>query len=270
MPTALVLTAHGDDMEFTCGGTIALLCAKGWDVHLVMATDNARGTFELSAEQMFGLRLKEAEAAARVLGLKSVACLDYPDGFLCDTPHTTLRGQFIEAIRRLKPEIMFTWDPWAPYEGHPDHRAVAWAAMEAASFSHFPLYHPEHLAAGLEPHYVAQSWFFAKSPIDVNKHVDISGDAIQKKVDALCCYDSQMVLTLRDQQYAIESAPYDVQEITALDPHDYRQFIDRTVRGTAARVGRKYGVEYAEQFRRTRWGGTERMAPAGSDLPDPV
>lgn len=270
MPTALVLTAHGDDMEFTCGGTIAKLCAAGWDVHLVMATDNAAGTFELTAEQMFGLRLKEAQAAAKVLGLKSVACLDYPDGFLCDTPHTVLRGRFMEAIRRHQPEIVFTWDPWAPYEGHPDHRAVSWAAMEAASFAHFPLYYPEQLKAGLEPHYVAQSWFFAKSPIDLNKHVDISGEWLQKKVEALCCYDSQMVLTLRDAQYAIESAPYEVPGVTRLDPHDYRAYIDRTVRATAARIGKRYGVEAAEHFRRTRWGGTERLAPEGSIPDDPV
>jgi hypothetical protein len=92
-----------------------------------------------------------------------------PDGFLCDTPHTTLRGQFIEAIRRHRPEIVFTWDPWAPFEGHPDHRAVAWAAMEAASFAHFPLYHPEHLAAGLEPWYVPETYFFAKSPTGLNR-----------------------------------------------------------------------------------------------------
>jgi LmbE family N-acetylglucosaminyl deacetylase len=270
MPTALVLTAHGDDMEFTCGGTIARLCALGWDVHLVMATDNARGTFELTAEQMFGLRLKEAQEAAKVLGLKSVACLDYPDGFLCDTPHTVLRGQFMEAIRRHRPDIVFTWDPWAPYEGHPDHRAVSWAAMEAASFANFPLYYAEQLASGLRPHYVPQAWYFAKSPVDTNKHVDISGEWVQKKVDALCCYDSQMVLTLRDHQYAIESAPYDVPAITSLDPHDYRDYIDQTVRRTAARIGKRYNVEYAEHFRRTRWGGTERQAPEGSVPEDPV
>ena len=147
MPGALVLTAHGDDMEFFAGGTIALLCERGWDVDVLIATDNSRGTFELTAEQMFGLRLKEADAAAKVLGVRSVSCLDYPDGFLCETPHTTLRGQFMEAIRRHRPGIVFTWDPWAPYENHPDHRAVSWAAMEAASFAHFPLYYPEQLAA---------------------------------------------------------------------------------------------------------------------------
>ena len=287
MPTVLVLTAHGDDMEFFAGGTIAKLSSLGCDIHLVIATDNARGTFELTTERMFRLRLKEAEAAGKVLGLKSIACLDYPDGGLSETPLNVLRGQFMEAIRRLRPQIVFTFDPWAPYEGHQDHRAVAWAAMEAASFAHFPLYHPEQLAGGLadpppsggwsayrppewsgdlEPWVVGEVYYFAKSPRDVNKHVDISGEFIAKKVEALFCFDSQMVLTLRDVQLQIETAPYDIPAITELDPHDYRGYMERTVRATAASVGRKYGVEYAEHFRRTRWGGTERLY--GEAVPD--
>jgi LmbE family N-acetylglucosaminyl deacetylase len=259
MPTVLVLTAHGDDMEFFAGGTIAKLGSLGYDVHLVIATDNARGTFELTAEQMFGLRLKEAEAAGRVLGLQSIACLDYPDGGLSDTPLNVLRGQFMEAIRRLRPDIVFTFDPWAPYEGHQDHRAVSWAAMEASSFAHFPLYHPEQVAAGLEPWVVGEVYYFAKSPRDVNKHVDIGGEFIEKKIEALYCFDSQMVLTLRDAQLQIKAAPYDIPSVTSLDPHDYRAYMDRTVRATARSIGKRYGLEYAEQFRRTRWGGSERL-----------
>ncbi len=264
MPAVLVLTAHGDDMEFFAGGTIARLCSLGYDVHLVMATDNSKGTFELTREQMVGLRLKEAQAAAEVLGLGSVACLDYPDGELSDVPLNRLRGQFMEYVRRFRPDIVFTFDPWAPYEGHQDHRAVAWAAMEAVSFSSFPLYYPEQLAVGLEPWTVPQVCYFAKSPVDTNRVVDIGGDAIRKKIEALYCYDSQMVLTLADVQMAIASAPYDIPEITSLDPHDYREFIDQRVRTTAGIIGKKYGLEYAEHFRRTRWGGTERLAPPGS------
>ncbi len=260
MPVVLVLTAHGDDMEFFAGGSIAKLCALGYDVHLVMATDNTKGTFELSYQQMFGLRLKEAKAAAEVLGLKSVDCLDYPDGELSDTPLNVLRGQFMERIRRLKPNIVFTFDPWAPYEGHQDHRAVSWAAMEASSFAHFPLYYPEQLAAGLEPWVVPEVCYFAKSPADVNRPVDISGEPIRKKVEALLCFDSQMVLTLQDAQLGIGTAPYDVPEVTSLDPHNYREFIDARVRRTAAAIGKRYGFEYGEHFRRTRWGGSERLA----------
>jgi LmbE family N-acetylglucosaminyl deacetylase len=260
MPTVLVLTAHGDDMEFFAGGAIAKLCMSGYEVHLVMATDNSKGTFELTKEQMFGLRLREAQQAAKVLGVKSVACLDYPDGELSDVPLNVLRGQFMEFIRRLKPEIVFTFDPWAPYEGHQDHRAVSWAAMEASNFAHFPLYYPEQLQTGLETWYVPQMYYFAKSPRDTNRTVDISGEAIKRKVEALWCYDSQMVLTLADAQFAIHSAPYDVPAVTSLDPHDYRDYIDKGVRRTAAAIGKRYGLEYAEHFRRTRWGGSERLA----------
>jgi LmbE family N-acetylglucosaminyl deacetylase len=165
---------------------------------------------------------------------------------------------------------VFTWDPWAPYEGHPDHRAVAWAAMEACSFAHFPLYYPEQLQDGVQPFYVPEAWYFAKNPNDVNKFVDVSGTPLQKKIDALCCYDSQMVLTLRDHQMAIESAPYDVPRVTGLDPHDYRAYIDRIIRRGAERAGQKHGVAAAEQFRRVRWGGTERQAPEGAVPGDPV
>src|SRR5213080_292351 len=98
------------------------------------------------------------------------------------------------AIRRHKPDVLFTWDPHAPYEEHQDHRAVAWAATEAAMFAHFPLYHPEHREEGLEPHYVGERYFFAKSPRDANKTVDIS-DYIEPKIEALCEHVCQMEMT---------------------------------------------------------------------------
>ena len=268
MATILVLTAHGDDMEFFAGGTIAKLCARGDRVHLLIATDNAKGTFELSKEQMFGLRLKEARAAGQVLGLASVECLDYPDGELSETPLNELRSHHLAAIRRLRPDIVFTFDPWAPYENHQDHRAVAWAAMEATSFAHFPLYEPQQLAQGVHTWLVPEVYYFAKSPRDVNRHVDISGEPVRKKIEALYCFDSQMVLTVADVQQNLAAAPFDVPALSSLDPHDHRDFIERRVLGTAAAIGRKYGVEHAEHFRRTRWGGSERLVDASAIPPD--
>jgi len=270
MTTVLVLTAHGDDMEFFAGGTIAKMCIAGYDVHLLIATDNSKGTFELSAEQMFGLRMREAEAAAKILGLQSVACLDYPDGELSDTPLNELRRHHIEFIRRLKPDIVFTFDPWAPYEGHQDHRAVSWAAMEATSFAHFPLYEPRQLKDGLEPWLVKEVYYFAKSPQNTNRSVDTSGEPIRRQIEALFAYESQMVLTLREAQMQVEAAPFDVPELTSLDPHDYRAFIEQRVRRTAAAIGKRYGFDYGEHFRRTRWGGTERGAAPGAVPKDEI
>jgi LmbE family N-acetylglucosaminyl deacetylase len=50
MKRILVFEAHGDDMEFFAGGTIAKFARAGHDVTLVCATDNDKGSFELSAD----------------------------------------------------------------------------------------------------------------------------------------------------------------------------------------------------------------------------
>ncbi|MGH7622224.1 MAG: hypothetical protein ACREMU_07780, partial [Gemmatimonadaceae bacterium] len=156
---------------------------------------------------------------------------------------------------------VFTWDPFEPYEGHGDHRAVAVAASEAATFSHFPLYYPQQIADGLAPHYVAESWFFAKSPRDQNKFVDIDG-YIDKKIEALYEHEAQMVLTIADMQLHLRASGLDVPWLAALDPHDYRETIARRMQGAARAVAARSGLDvtYAEAFRRTRYGGIESMA----------
>ena len=258
--SVLVFEAHGDDMEFAAGGTIAKFADRGHEVTLVVATDNDKGSFELTADELRAARDREIHGAADLLGIKQVICLGYPDGELQEkAPLQVLRGQFMRIIRQVKPDIVFTWDPFTPYEGHPDHRAVAAAANEATSFAHFPLYYPDQIDEGLTPHYVGEQWFFAKAPRDQNKFVDIS-DYIDKKIDALCKHESQMVLTVQDAQFSLRAAGLDVPWLADADAHDYREIIDRQMRGLAKAVGRSSGFEYAEGFRRTRYGGILRYA----------
>jgi LmbE family N-acetylglucosaminyl deacetylase len=256
----LVFEAHGDDMEFTCGGTIAKLADGGHEIALVVATDNDKGSFELSADELRAARDREIHGGAEVLGVGKVVCLGYSDGELREqAPVAVLREQFMRLIRELKPDIIFTWDPFTPYEGHPDHRTVAMAGHEAASFSHFPLYHPEHLREGLEPHFVSEQWYFAKAPRDVNKYVDITA-YIGKKVEALLRHESQMVLTVQDLQHSLAASGLDVPWLAGLDPHEYRDVIDRQIRAVARATGKQCGFEYAEGFRRTGFGGIVRLA----------
>ncbi|MBI4570492.1 MAG: PIG-L family deacetylase [Chloroflexi bacterium] len=264
-----VFEAHGDDMEFTCGGTIAKFSDLGHEVTLVVATDNDKGSFELTADELRAARDREIQGGAAVLGIERVICLGYSDGELQEqAPLHVLRGRFMRIIREVKPDIVFTWDPFTPYEGHPDHRAVAMAASEAASFANLPLYCPEQIEEGLAPHYVGEQWFFAKAPRDRNKYVDITA-YIDKKIEALYQHESQMVLTLQDLQFALRASGLDVPWLGQLDPHDYREAIDRQIRAVARAVGREAGFEYAEGFRRTRYGGIERFAK-GQELPEDV
>lgn len=271
MKRILVFEAHGDDMEFFAGGTIARFASLGHDVTLVCATDNDKGSFELSADELRACRDAELQGAADVLGVKRVIPLGYSDGDLAyDAPPRELRGQFMRIIREVRPDIVFTWDPFTPYEGHPDHRAVATAASEAASFAHFPNFYPEHLAEGLQTHYVSEHWFFAKSPRDQNKFVDIDA-FIDTKVDALCKHTAQMVLTVMDMQNHLRASGLDVPWLRDLDPHAYRDVIDKQMRRAGEAVAKRAGLtcQYAEGFRRTRFGGIESLAK-GQELSEDV
>jgi LmbE family N-acetylglucosaminyl deacetylase len=262
MKRVLVFEAHGDDMEFMAGGTIAKFAALGHEVTLVCATDNDKGSFELSADELRAVRDKELNGAAEVLGIKRVIALGYSDGDLAyDAPPRELRGTFMRIIREVKPDIAMTWDPFTPYEGHPDHRAVATAASEAAQFSNFPNFHPEQIAEGLAAHYVSETWYFAKSPRDQNKFVDID-DHIDAKIQALYRHEAQMVLTVRDMQHGLNASGLSVPWLEALDPHEYHAVIDKQIRARAAAVAKQSGLscQYAEGFRRTRYNGIESLA----------
>ena len=271
--TVLVIVAHADDMEFMAGGTIARLADAGYAVREVIATNNERGTLEPQWSLQFtaDARREEARRGARALGVDpDIEFLGYADGRLSETPLNELRERCMRAIRRVRPEVLFTWDPFAPYENHQDHRAVAWAAMEAVSLSHFPLYHPEHRDEGLEPHYVGEQYFFAKAPQDANKAIDISA-YVDLKIEALCQHASQMEMTVAGLQVDLAASGLELAALTNADPKDYRPVIETMIRTWAAGVGRRHGMAFAEEFRRERFGGIERWArESGLTLPDDV
>lgn len=267
----LVIVAHADDMEFMAGGTIAKMAALGYDIHEVIATNNERGTLDPDWDSRFTAetRREEARRGARVLGVdQDVEFMGYEDGYLGAVPHIELRERCMRAIRKHRPDVLFTWDPFAPYEEHGDHRAIAMATAEAASFSHFPLYHPEHRDEGLAPHYVGERYFFAKSPRDFNKVVDITAH-IDQKVDALCEHTCQMEMTVQELQVGLAASGLDIPLLSGADPKDYRPLISQQIRAWAGAVGQRAGFAYGEEFRRVRFGGIARWA-RGADIPDDV
>lgn len=249
MKTALLLTAHADDAEFFAGGQVCLLIEKGWSVHEVIFTDNGKGSFELGSSALVAQsRDREARAVAEFLGKASVDFLGYPDGELAGVSALELREHAMRAIRRLRPDLVLSFDPWAPFEPHPDHRAVAFAATEAVAFGALPLFHPEHRTQGLEPHRVPECLFFGKSDERANLRVDISS-VIDRKVDALCLHESQMRMTVDDMRGGIEASGRGTELLPLLDRDHYRPSVDLFVREWARRVGEPAGLEAAEAFR---------------------
>ncbi|HRA48069.1 MAG TPA: PIG-L family deacetylase [Thermomicrobiales bacterium] len=186
----LVVVAHPDDAEFSSAGTIAILTAMGKTVVIAQVTSGDKGTadFATATTQMVTTRESEEIEAARRLGVLTVDFLRQTDGELM--PDLALRGAVVAAVRRHKPDVIITHDPFRPYAFHPDHRAVGFAAHDAAYPSaRDPHAFPELTAQGLEPHKTAEVWYFNAEHPDLV--VDITG-TMERKIDALKAHFSQV------------------------------------------------------------------------------
>lgn len=244
--TVLVVTAHADDLEFLAGGTVARFAHEcGYDVYAYILTDNSKGSYQLEGEELIAVSAREAEAAAAVLGMKGVRLEGYADGDLNEVPPNVLREKVMGVIRELKVDVVMSWDPFAPQEDHPDHRAVAFATLDAASFSGNPRFHPEQPFA---PYPVSEAYWFAKAPREATCFVDISS-TIETKVEALLCHDCQMVLTIDSLLQEAETWGVDLPMLREARDGNHALFIGNAVRAFNAELGAEKGWAYAEQFR---------------------
>ena len=110
---ALVIAAHADDAESQMGGTLAKLADRGLRILLVDLTAGEPTEF---AEP--GQRAREAEEAARILGVSRVS-LGLQDRFLADTLETRLAVAGL--IRKHRPRWVFGTGEACI---HPDHAAA--------------------------------------------------------------------------------------------------------------------------------------------------
>ena len=187
---ALVFTPHPDDAEGGCGGTVIKWVNEGAEVFLVLATDGRAGTSDpsVSPEDLIETREREQAEAAKVMGVKEVVNLRIPDGGLEDTRE--FRGHLVEAIRRFKPDVVLTTEPYHRLShAHRDHRTIGIVAQDACFPYARDIHHfPEHGAAGLEPHKVGAILFWGSEDPDV--YCDVS-DTVDQKIEALAKHASQ-------------------------------------------------------------------------------
>ena len=170
---AMVVVAHADDAEWGCAGTVARLCAEGWDVAYVICTDGSKGSDDpdMTVEMMVKMREDEQRDAASVLGLSNVFFLGYPDAYLEST--LELRKDISRAIRIHRPDVLICMNPVRNLDGngyidHPDHFASGDAAMGAVyPAARDRLTFPELLNdEGLEPHKVREVWVMGRTEPD--------------------------------------------------------------------------------------------------------
>ena len=174
--TLLAVFAHPDDESFGPGGTLARYAAEGVQVHYLCATRGDVGEVDAAMLAATGhastadLRTNELLCAAGILGLAGVEFLNYRDSgmsgsrenqhpeSLYQADRVKLAGQVTEAIRRLQPQVVMTFDPFGGY-GHPDHIACHYATLSAFFAAPDPRRFPEQLAAGLQPYRPAKLYY---------------------------------------------------------------------------------------------------------------
>jgi LmbE family N-acetylglucosaminyl deacetylase len=237
---AMFIYAHPDDIEFSVAGTAAKWAGSGCAVFYVVITDGNVGSHEeeMTAERLIETRRAEQRAAARIAGAQECIFLGYHDGLL--QPTLELRKELVRLIRKHRPNVMVCGDPTIffpsdTYINHPDHRAAATAALDAAfPAAEMRLLYPDLRAEGFQPHKV--NYVYISNSSQPNHYEDTS-ETIEIKLEALRQHKSQL-------------GDWDPEE---------------RIRGWNAEVGQKAGYAYAEAFRRITLKEADPEEPPAAD-----
>ena len=174
----LAIAAHRDDVELTCGGTLARAAALGQATGIIDLTKGETGT-RGTAE----LREREASRAAEILGVRERVNLGFPDAGIFNTNET--RAALVREIRRLQPAVVL-----APALSgrHPDHRITAELVRDACFLAGLAKYAPG--SAAHRPKKVLHCLSYREDHVKPTFVVDVS-DVVDKKMAAIQAYESQ-------------------------------------------------------------------------------
>lgn len=187
----LAVGTHPDDIEIGCGGTVALLAQRGFEIAHVILTSGEAGSDRTAPWEAGPMREKEALEAARVLGAANVEFLRYPDGLTGFTRE--MKIDIIRIVRRLRPHILFVHER---NESSLGHRVASELVLEAVQAGSGPWFQeaggepwsPE-LILGYEVWHPLGRYELA---------VDISA-TLETKLRALACHRSQTAAVRYDE-----------------------------------------------------------------------
>jgi LmbE family N-acetylglucosaminyl deacetylase len=187
--TVLAVGAHPDDLEATCGGTLALLARRGASVHLAVVTAGECGSYDLHAAEAARVRLREAARAAEIAGAASFHHLGMRD----QGGEATIerRRELVDLIRRLRANLLIGH---APGDYHSDHRAAHRLVTDARMAAAVPNFGNEPpLPATPDLVYMDNAWMLGFDPhlwIDISETIDV-------RREMLAAHQSQVELMRR-------------------------------------------------------------------------
>lgn len=218
----LVFGAHPDDIELSCGATVAKEISLGKKIGIVDLTRGELGT-RGSAE----LRDEEAANAAKILGVDIRENLRFRDGFfLNDETHQL---EVIKLIRKYRPDVVICN---AVDDRHIDHGKGSKLVSDSCFLSGLMKIETEIDGVSQEAwrpkivyHYIQWKNLIPDFVVDVTGFMD-------KKVDSLMAYKSQFY------------DPNSTEPVTPIATKNFKE----SILYRAADLGRLINTEYAEGF----------------------
>lgn len=229
----LAIGAHPDDVEMSCGATLAKEIAKGKKVGILDLTRGELGT-RGSAE----IRDQEAKDAAEILGVSMRHNLAFADGFFVNNHASQL--EIIKIIRKYRPEMVICN---AVRDRHIDHGKGSALASDACFLSGLrkieTIYegnHQKEWRPRLVYHYIQWVEIIPDVVVDVTGYMD-------KKMEAVRAYKSQFYDPNSDEPETHTSSK------NTLDSIVYRN----------RNFGRLIGTEVAEGFTVERYAAVDSI-----------
>ncbi|MGE5802082.1 MAG: bacillithiol biosynthesis deacetylase BshB1 [Gemmatimonadota bacterium] len=176
----LAIAAHRDDVELTCGGTLAKAAKAGHRVGIIDLTQGEMGTRGDATT-----RAAEAERAAKTLGVAVRLNAGLLDAHIEN--NETSRKKVVGLIRRAKPRVVIL--PF-PVGRHPDHRIASELGRDACYLAGLAKYDPGAGGDAHRPHKLLYALAYREDPVKPTFVVDIT-DVFEAKMQAIRCYGSQ-------------------------------------------------------------------------------
>lgn len=186
----LAITAHPDDMEFMCAGTLLKCKARGDEVFVCTVNNGNMGHLEIMPDELAEIRRAEAKKACDLAGFTYLYC---DIGDLCSYYQSKeQKDKLVDIIRQANPDLMIIPDP---DDYMCDHVAASKLAFDAAFMATVPHYITKYPAIdNITPiYYMSNAAGINFTPTE---YVDIT-DFYEKKLEMLHCHESQEIW-LRD------------------------------------------------------------------------
>ncbi len=242
-----LITPHLDDGPFFACGTIAKLLKEGYTGYFIRTSNDEKDSFNLTLGETVAANERDTGEFLKASGLKEAFHLGYRNHYLDDVARTEMRARMIFLFRLLKVDTIFSYDPWGQYEENPDHYVTAQVVEAACWMSAGHLDMPEHFAAGLQPHSVSEKYYFARGPQLVNRAVDV-GPTRDAKLACLRSCRTMMTHMIKDLNQSLAARRLRLPAFAGDDNAAIEEFTRLALELRDRAVGRKYGLDYAEEF----------------------